>query len=396
MKVLIFHYAEVSGNGVHAQVVQVSSYADALRRRGATVAVCARRMAGRRRSAHDSNGGALRSLVQPFKGYGLKALARNLVDLPLEASLIKKHRPDVIVVWFGLMGFSAFVASKLMKIPSVAFMDGPITYLVRAFYPHRIPSKLPEFIEKTCCDMAHSVITQSEVSKAMLSRSGVDPCTIRVCPNGVDLEMFRPLDGISEVRKGFGWQDKFVFGFLGAFQTWHNPEELTWVIKELAYARPKARFLLVGDGPYKKQVQEILRQYRLMGCVHMTGNVTRTDLLPYLHGMDASLAPFVEYEFFFPSPMKVLESMAAGVPVLTTAQGELIHLIDDSINGFLYECGHRGTLLQKALSMIDNPEKCRHMGLEARRRVAAERSWDRISTPLWESLCLAARGERKL
>lgn len=391
MRVLIFHYTPVSANSVHAQVLQVESFADALRRRGATVVVCARRRRGNYRIKPNKSGGVIRSIIQPLRGYGLKSLLKNLVDLPKEVYLIRNYGPDVVVIWFVQMGFSPFVASRLLRIPSIAFMDGPIAYIDRVFFPHSIPFKLPELIEKICCKMANLVVTVSEISKEMLLKNCMHSSKIHVCPNGVDLEMFRPLDGISEVRRSLGWDDKFVFGFFGAFQVWHNPEELVWVIKEAARVRPQARFLLVGDGPYKKEVESTLREERLAGYVHMTGNVPREDVVCYLQAMDASLAPYVKHESFFLSPMKVVESMAVGVPVLTTAQGELIHLINDGVNGFLYDCGDRATLLEKAIKMIDNPDMCHNMGCEARRKVEAERSWDQVAGPLWEAISLAAK-----
>jgi len=390
LKILILHYISDSKNKINAQKIHLDSLLNVLKKKSAFIIVHNASFNGKKRILTNKIKNK-KGIFQILKGYGFKTLILNFVDIKKDILTIKKHRPDVVLIWFQNLKFSPFLACKILCVPCVAFLNSPIAYLNRHFFSNRYPPGLPEKVEKICCKLSKSVVTISEISKAMLSKYGISPDKIFVSPDGVDIKMFRPTNENTELRSILHWDNCFVYGFVGAFRAWHNPSELVWVIKEISKLRSMARFLLVGDGPYKNYVENNLKKEISTGKVFMSGIVSWKQVPNYLQTMDAFLAPFIKYDYFFPSPLKIVESMAVGIPVLTTAQGELSQLIKDGKNGFLYECGNKKSLLKKALQMIDNPKKCKKMGKLARKTVEKERSWDKVVLPLWQSLYLAAK-----
>lgn len=125
---------------------------------------------------------------------------------------------------------------------------------------------------------------------------------------------------------------------------------------------PEMQLWLVGDGELKAAIQKKVMEMGLEGKVLFLG--LRNDI-PKLMAESDLLILSSDYEGV---PLVVLEAMAAGKPVISTAVGGVPELVVDGITGFLVPPGQPEALAQAILKLATNPELRQSMGEAAQRR----------------------------
>lgn len=147
---------------------------------------------------------------------------------------------------------------------------------------------------------------------------------------------------------------------------------------------PKARLVLVGDGPDQTTLRD-----RAPESVLFAGPVT--DTVPWYQAADLVVLPS-RWEGMALAP---LEAMACGRPVVGTAGGGLAHLVPAD-GGRLVEPGDAAALAAALDELLGAPEARAAMGAANRRRAEAEHGWDRVAARLeghYESLIRVSRGD---
>ena len=147
------------------------------------------------------------------------------------------------------------------------------------------------------------------------------------------------------------------------------------MITEISKKRKDVSYLLVGDGEKRDSLVGYLRESHHLDRVVFSGHVDH-DLVPhYISAMDIALAPFPKMDFWYASPMKVLEYMACCRPVVATNQGQVREIIEDGKNGFLCAPGNYREMLARVERLIDNADLRRELGENARKTVCKEYTW---------------------
>lgn len=140
---------------------------------------------------------------------------------------------------------------------------------------------------------------------------------------------------------------------------------------EVAVAHPGAVLRLVGDGPERAGVQDLVRELGLDGAVELLGN--RTDVAELLPTADVFVLPSYAVENL---PFAVLEAMAAELPVVATDIGALSELVVDGVTGLLVP-PHRPAALAAALGeILADPQRARRMGRAGHEHLRREYSYD--------------------
>jgi glycosyltransferase involved in cell wall biosynthesis len=203
----------------------------------------------------------------------------------------------------------------------------------------------------------------------------VDARRILVAPNGVDTDMFQPALGREVVRARLDLGEGPVLGFVGSFKPWHGVAFLIEAFAEIVRQRPDARLLAIGEGPELESARARIVALGLERQCVFTGRLPHAEVPAHMAAMDISAAPYdVSGEFYF-SPMKVVESLAAGVPVVAVRAGQLVALVDNGNTGLLYPPGDRVAFVGAVLSLMADPALLRAMGSNARERAVSGFSW---------------------
>ncbi len=209
-----------------------------------------------------------------------------------------------------------------------------------------------------------------------------------VIPNGIPLpEEPGPTDR-ARARRELGLDDDdFVVGIVARLSAQKAHEVLFEAFFSLARSRPRARLVVVGGGERDAELRRIVAQAGMDEQVLFTE--IRRDVGALLPAFDVSALSSVHEGV----PLTVIESMAAGLPVVATDCGALRDLVTDGEQGFVVPVGDSAALAQRLATLAEDPALRRRQGVAARRR--AEQSYRiELTADGYASLCARLVADR--
>ena len=160
--------------------------------------------------------------------------------------------------------------------------------------------------------------------------------------------------------------EHLLIGTAGRFKPVKAYDHFLQAARIVADQLPNARFLIAGDGPLRQELEELAKHLGLADRVVFTGY--RNDILAIL----ASLDLFVMSSRHEGIPVVLLEAMALSKPVVVTAVGGMVEVIESEKSGLLVEAGNPRELARACLRLLENPELRRRIAEEGARRVKTE------------------------
>jgi glycosyltransferase involved in cell wall biosynthesis len=203
-----------------------------------------------------------------------------------------------------------------------------------------------------------------------VSRLGVPAERLLLTPTGVDLDGFADRRDPAPLRRRLGLDDRFVVGWVGSFRAFHAIEQVV----EAAVDVPGASLLLVGDGPERGRIERLAHDLDVPAT--FTGTVRHDELPAHLAAMDAGVVLAPPGAPFHYSPLKVAEYMAAGLPVVAPAIGQLAERLTDGVDAVLVPPHDPRAMSDALCHLRDDPEERARLGKAARASAEADWSWD--------------------
>ncbi len=180
------------------------------------------------------------------------------------------------------------------------------------------------------CREVDLVISPSRGMEAVLRRLGVD-ADIQVIPNGVELDHFRQIQ-VCRSREELGFnKDDVILVYVGRLAPEKNLHFLLHAFCGIAQAYPRARLLLIGDGPEREALEGDVHLAGMGERICFLGMVDYADVPGYLHMGDA----FVTASVTEVHPLSIIEAMAAGLPALGISSPGVADIIEDGVTGLL-------------------------------------------------------------
>ena len=320
--------------------------------------------------------GALKRIFSYFV-HDLRRLMSNLRYFFEELRILAREKPDVLFLRSELYNFSANLAARLCGIPVVLEADCPTAYEHRHMSgkdKFRLPL-IPEWIERWNWSRSHAIIAISTILKDYLVRKGVPDSKITVIPNGADPDKFKPGLNGEGLRNKCGYQDKVVIGWIGSLFGWEGLDKLLEMARNILETRANVAFLFVGGGKNKEVMEATFDSKDIGTRVILTGTVPYDDVPEYLDAMDIVIAPYPKLEFWYPSSMKVFEYMSSQKAVVASAVGQLCEIIEDGVNGCLFDPDDMEAFMQKVVRLVDNPDLRNRIAINARDTVLKKYTW---------------------
>jgi glycosyltransferase involved in cell wall biosynthesis len=190
---------------------------------------------------------------------------------------------------------------------------------------------------------------------------GVAPERFRIIRNGVDCARFRPFSNKVELRRALRIpRSAFVFLTVASFTPVKNHLAL---LEAAALERaPDVRYVFVGDGGMRRDIETAVKRRRLEDIVELAGE---SDSIPeYLGAADAFVLPSIMEG----SSNALLEAMASGLPVIANAGGGTKELIEHGVSGLLCQTPTPQELAFAIRRLHSDTELRRRMALSARTR----------------------------
>lgn len=229
------------------------------------------------------------------------------------------------------------------------------------------------------------IAVSQEDRRKMINVFGIPSDKVRLVMNGiVPLQPPR-----SDLRAELGIPpDAEVVGTLAVLRREKALEILIDAAKLLALTFPRLKVLIAGTGPEEKQLRALVRARDLEDTVVMLG--FRSHVADVLAALD--VAAFTSDREG--SPLAVMESMAAGKPVVATRVGGVPELIEDGVHGLLVPPRDPGALADAVTLLLRDPSLRAELGRRGRER--QRRDFDIAATvrrveDLYEELVAAAR-----
>ncbi|MFN3750071.1 MAG: TIGR03088 family PEP-CTERM/XrtA system glycosyltransferase [Thiobacillus sp.] len=192
---------------------------------------------------------------------------------------------------------------------------------------------------------------------------GVPESKIHQIYNGVDSMKFRPRVG---PRPDFAHPDSIVFGSVGRMAEVKDYPALVRAFIQLMRQQPeraeRARLVIVGDGPARATCLDMLQGAGLAHLAWLPG--VRDDIPDIMQAIDVFVLPSKNEGI----SNTILEAMACGLPVVATAVGGNVELVEDGVNGLLVPPGDLGMMVQALLFYLDAPARIAEHGATARRQ----------------------------
>lgn len=194
----------------------------------------------------------------------------------------------------------------------------------------------------------------------------IPPEKIRCIINGVSIpEPSRALKRHFSIKKNFAPPEAFVIGTVG--RMWPIKDHITLVhaFARLCQLAPQRtlRLVIVGDGPQRQSVEQLITQLNLKNQIKITG--WRDDVHELLQEFDL----FVLSSLAEGTPLTILEAMAVGLPVVATAVGGVPDVVIEQQTGQLAPPNNPDALASAMLVYLSDPTLAACHGAAGRERV---------------------------
>jgi glycosyltransferase involved in cell wall biosynthesis len=201
---------------------------------------------------------------------------------------------------------------------------------------------------------------------------GVDPDQVVVTGNGME-DAFLESSALPLPR------ESFILS-VGRLQVGKGVEELIEAARLVEGTRPGVglRYVIVGDGPLRANLEEQARRAGLSDCVQFVGQIG-ADQRPALAALYRRAGMFVLSSHHEGMPTVLLEAMAAGAPVISTAVGGALEVIRDGENGLLTPARAPHALADAILRLAEDEALAARLGCAGRESVRRRYSWDAVS-----------------
>jgi glycosyltransferase involved in cell wall biosynthesis len=209
------------------------------------------------------------------------------------------------------------------------------------------------------------LICVSAGARASFAAAGVPPGKLRVVRNGI---VPQPSTAPRHVaRRALGLPSDMPIALtIARFTEQKGHRLLLAAIPAVLVRRPGARFLWVGEGPLKPEMEEAVAALGLDDRVRFLGQ--RSDVAALMAAADLFVLP----SMFEGLPLVALEAMAAGLPVVGTRVCGTDEVVVDGETGRLVEGGHAPALADAVSEVLADPSLAARWGAAGRRRVADE------------------------
>jgi glycosyltransferase involved in cell wall biosynthesis len=265
----------------------------------------------------------------------------------------------------------------------------PVVYEVRGFWEdtwlsrHVVNADLKlsdryvytRALETHCMVEADRVVTLGEAMREEIAARGVPGDKITIVPNAVSEEFLRPLPDGAALKASLGIKPgEHVVGLVSSLVAHEGIGTLLEAVKILNDRGVRTRALIVGDGPERTALQRQAAGLDLDAV--FTGRVPSAKVRDYHAVLDVFVVPRTPDRVCqLVTPLKPVEAMASGLPVVVSSVRALAEIVHDRETGLLSPPLDAGELADRLQQLLASPDLRAKLGANARDWVARDRTW---------------------
>jgi len=223
-----------------------------------------------------------------------------------------------------------------------------------------------------------SEYTHKKIAKALSPEAAAR--MRRIVP-GVNVTEFSPANSVAgnKLRAELGWTGRPVIVCVSRLMARKGQDELIRALPEVHQTSPMASLIIVGEGPYRKDLESLVKKFGLEEFVHLTGKVSQNDLSKWYAAGDIFAMPCRTRMGGWDVEglgIVFLEGSATGLPVVVGDSGGAIDAVLDGETGYLVDGANTSEIAQRISYLISNPDVAKRMGQAGRNWVSREWTWD--------------------
>ncbi|WP_328325250.1 glycosyltransferase family 4 protein [Kribbella sp. NBC_00382] len=241
--------------------------------------------------------------------------------------------------------------------------------------PPRLMLKALHWLERRTQRVAHQSITVNSYLKDRLVAAGAEPDKVAVVYNGPVLAR----SALAVAEPSLRGEHRYMVCWAGKMGRQDRVELVIRVAEQLVHklGREDCAFVLLGDGECLEELQQLTTELGLERWVSFPGWIPERDLFSYLATADVGIDTSLQVEV---SPVKVMEYMAQGLPVICFDLQESRLLADGA--GVFTTVGDVPEIATKLAELLDDPATRKQLGDTGRRLITEELAWER-QTPVY-------------
>jgi glycosyltransferase involved in cell wall biosynthesis len=298
------------------------------------------------------------------EGFDVEVLARRPgLDWPCTrrlARIIRQKRVDLIHAHQYTPFFYSAVSRLLLSRPRILFTE-------HGRHHPDYPRRKRLLANRVLVRRGDRVLAVGEaVRQALIDNEGIPPHRIEVIYNGIPLEQFPTGPSASEralVRAQIGLEPADL-AVIQVARLDYLKDHATAIrtIEQVAAVIPRARLVLVGEGPERGAIEGLVHERRLEEHVRFLG--PRHDVARLLAASDIVLLTSISEGI----PLTLIEAMAAARPVVSTRVGGVAEVVLNGQTGLLAPPGDATTLSEHILRLAGDPMPRERLGRAGRQR----------------------------
>ncbi|MEK9628944.1 MAG: glycosyltransferase [Nitrospinota bacterium] len=223
-----------------------------------------------------------------------------------------------------------------------------------------LSSLILKFLKKTS-----AIICEEADLKSFLIGKGFNEEKIHLIRNGIDLELFQPRNNEESKRNlNLNINDKILIS-TGSLNKNKNHSLLVDAFKEISPAHESWRLFIVGDGEERLALEKQIERSGVSERVKLLGFQDHQTLCKWLNAADIFVLPSRNEG----TPNALLEAMACGLPVIASKVGGIPELIQDNVEGLLFDPNSKTDLMEKLGKLTHDKELQISLGEAGARKV---------------------------
>jgi phosphatidylinositol alpha-1,6-mannosyltransferase len=288
--------------------------------------------------------------------------------------IMLRERPRAALLATANEGYLGLWLQRWVRLPFVMFAHGnEILAAIKDDYPK----------PRMALQRAQRVLAVSQYTAGLVARAGVNPERIDIVHPGCDTKHFHPMPVNRRLRErllGSRARDRVILT-VGGLVARKGHDMVIRALPRLQKKIPQSTYLIVGDGPYRGQLEQLAVAMGVREHVVFAGQVPDEDLPQFYALSDVFVMPSREdpkacdVEGF---GLVFLEANACAKPVIGGRSGGIPDAIVDNVTGLLVSSRAPEDIANALIRLLSDPDLAVRMGQEGRARVVAEFDWPRI------------------
>lgn len=289
------------------------------------------------------------------------------------AATLEEFRPDVIDLWEEPW---ALVSAHACRLRNRLLPGTRVISETEQNIDKRLPPPFEQLRRYTLRNADFAVCRSAEAMEVLRNKGFTGPA--EVVPNGVDAELFRPMDRVA-CRRALQLDDGFWAGYVGRLV---EQKGLTDLVDALPRCPPDVRVLFVGAGPLRPDLEARARQLGVADRVRMMEGRPLADLPQVMNALDVFVLPSRTTPSWKEQFGRVIiEANACGVPVIGTRSGAISDVIGEA--GIVVPERSPDALADALMQLREDLGRAGKMGERGRWQVETLYTWQRVAARMY-------------